>query len=85
MSCDYTETNGARNDSLNMENFAKDREQFFTSRRTCFIRAKSIVSRQISLHRDGRLRSCVFFKMNRRFFLIVRCKSCDRDLVGDKM
>ena len=26
MSCDYTETNGTRNDSLNMENFAKDRE-----------------------------------------------------------
>ena len=27
MSCDYTETNGARNDSLNMENVAKDRER----------------------------------------------------------
>ena len=29
MSYDYTGRNGARNDSLNMENLAKDREPFF--------------------------------------------------------
>ena len=30
MSFDYTETNGTRNDSLNMENFANNREHVFS-------------------------------------------------------
>ena len=45
MSWDYTETNGARNDSLNMENFAKDCEPFFTSQRTFLNKTEMILDR----------------------------------------
>ena len=38
MSCEYTETNGARNDALNMENLKIDHGQFFPPRRTVFKR-----------------------------------------------
>ena len=45
MSCDYTETNGARNDYLNMENFAKDREPVLRREERILKKTKMINSR----------------------------------------
>ena len=74
-SCERTGTNGARNDSLNNENFAKDREHLLPARRTVFIKTEINLSHRscVFIAMDGR--DCVLFEMNRRLILIVRFKS----------
>ena len=73
MSYDYTETNGARIDSLNMEKSRIDREPFLPSRRTRFIRFGNDLSRPMKPIIAMNDRVCVFFKMNRRL-------DCDRQI-----
>ena len=59
MSYKHRETNGTRNDSLNMENLVKNRERFFSSRRTHFIKSEMIVDcrKKMMIAIDGRDRT----------------------------
>ena len=67
MSYDYTEENSTRFEFLDKENFAKDRERFFSSRRTHLNKTEMIFSRRSRgfIAMDGRDRT--LFEMNRRF------------------
>ena len=79
MSYEHRETNGTRNDSLNMENLVKNREQVLPLRRTFIKRTKSIFSRWMEqlIAMNGRDRTSIRESSSR--LMTVRLRSCDVD------
>ena len=83
MSFDYTETNGARFDSLNMEKSRNDRERLFPSRRTHLKKTEINFSRPMKLIIAMDDRDRALLKMNRRLILTVGFKLDGLELIGD--